>query len=306
MGNDSFNAFSASGAVNAVSSSDLAAMDVIGWDRTATGSSSQPTGVAISPATRFLASAQSSAGLAANISLATVTQIGGLSSDSYSFALGGTGAAAFGLSTTANTGTLSGGASGVAGSVNGRAYGLTLSATDLNSGLSSAPAALVVVVGSSGGDTVSVAALVGSASTGTPTFVYGLAGADQVNATGMTSKLWITGGAGADTFTGGTGVNDYLYGATGDSTSSVLDMITNFHAATDLIDLTGLSVALQFAGKITTTTLAADSIGWQVSSGNTFAYVNTSTSAESLTGTNMKIELRGGSIPLTSGNFPHA
>jgi hypothetical protein len=304
MGNDSFNAFSASGAVNAVSSADLTAMDVIGWDRTAS-SSSQPTGVAISATTQSLANAQSSAGLAANVSLATVTQIGGAGADSYSFTLGGTGAAAFGLSTTSNTGTLSTAATGVAGSLNGRVYGLTLSTTDLNSGLSSAPSALDVVVGSSAADTVSVAALVGSASTGTPTFIFGLAGADQVNATGMTSKLWIVGGAGADSLTGGSGVNDYLYGAIGDSTGVAMDIVANFHAAADLIDLTGLGTALTFAGKITATSLAADSVGWQVTSGNTFAYVNTSAGTESLTGTNMKIELRG-SVALTSSNFLHA
>jgi Ca2+-binding RTX toxin-like protein len=189
--------------------------------------------------------------------------------------------------------------------VNGRVYGLTLGATDLNSGLSSAPAALDVVVGSGGADTVSVATLVGSASTATPSFIYGLAGADQLNATGMTSKLWIVGGAGADTMTGGSGVNDYLYGARSDSTGTAADVITNFHTAADVIDLTGLGIALQYGGRITTSSLAAESVAWQVSGGNTFVYVNTGTGAESLSGADMRIQLRGG-ISLTSSNILHA
>lgn len=307
MGKDSFDAFSSSGVANAVSNADLGAMDAIGWDRTGTGSGSvsQPTGVAISPATRSIASSQSSADLVANSPLATLTQIGGSGLDSYNYTLAGAGAAAFRLSTAGNTGPLSTGPTGVTGGVNGRAYGLTLSATDLNSGLSSAPAALDVLVGSGGADTVSVAALVGSGSTATPSFIYGLAGADQLNATGMTSKLWIVGGAGADTMTGGSGVNDYLYGASSDSTGAATDVITNFHTAADVIDLTGLGTALRYGGRIATSSLAADSVAWQVSGGNTFVYVNTGTSAESLSGADMRIQLRGG-ISLTSGNILHA
>jgi hypothetical protein len=305
MGNDSFNAFSASGVVNAVSSSDLTALDAIGWDRGTGTSGSQPTGVAISPATQALAGAQSTSGLTAGVALATATQIGGAAGDSYSYTLGGAGAASFALSTTGNVGTLAAGAAGVAATTNGRVYALTLSATDLNSGLSSPPAALNVIVASSGADTVSVAALVGSGAIATPAFIYGLAGNDQLNATGMTSKLWFAGGAGADTMTGGSGVNDYLYGATSDSTAAATDMITNFRTATDLVDLTGLGVALQFSGKLTASSIAAHSIGWQVSQGNTFAYVNTSVGTETLTAANMAIEFRGGSVPLTSSNFLH-
>jgi hypothetical protein len=304
MGTDSFNAFSSSGALNAVSNSDLTAIDAIGWDRVGSAPLSQPTGVAISPATRSVAAAQSSSGLAANVPLATLTQIDGANGDSYSFTLGGTGAASFGLSTAGNTGSLSAGASGAAGSVNGHAYALTVSATDLISGLSSPATSLGIVVGSASADTVSVAALVGSGSTATPTFAYGLAGADTLNATGMTAKSWLVGGAGADTMTGGTGVNDYRYGATSDSTASALDLITNFHAAADLVDLTGLGIVLQYVGKLAGTTLTADSVGWQVSSGNTFIYANTGAGTENLTGANMKIELRG-SVALTTSNILH-
>ena len=163
-----------------------------------------------------------------------------------------------------------------------------------------------IIVGGSGGDTVSVATLTSSRSLGlaTPTFVYGLAGNDSINGSGMTGKLWLDGGAGADTMTGGSGVNSYLYGAVSDSTASAMDIITNFHSASDTIDLRGLGVALNYAGKISTTSLSANSVGWQGKGGNTFVYVNTSSVSEKLTGIDMKIELQGG-ISLSSGNIAH-
>jgi len=113
---------------------------------------------------------------------------------------------------------------------------------------------------------------------------------------------------------GGTGVNDYLYGATTDSTGAATDIITNFHAASDLIDLTGLATSLKSAGSLPTRTghgkkvsdqvLPAHSVGWQASGGNTFVYVNTSGSSESLVSSNMKLELLG-SVSLTSSNIMH-
>jgi Ca2+-binding RTX toxin-like protein len=72
--------------------------------------------------------------------------------------------------------------------------------------------------------------------------------------------------------TGSSGVNDYLYGASSDSTVAATDVITNFHTA-DVIDLSGLGIALQYGGKLATSSIAADSVAWQVSSGNTFVYV---------------------------------
>lgn len=305
MGSDAFDAFTSSGIVNTVSAADLLMLDAIGWNSATVTASSTPAGVALAAKTASLAALQAAGALAANIALASVTQVGGATGDSYGYSLGGAGAAAFTLSTAGSAATLSGGASGVAGGVNGRLYALTLTATDLTSGNASPAVPVDVIVGASGGDTISVATLSGSLSAATPSFVYGLGGNDTINATGMSGKLWIAGGAGADTMTGGSGVNDYLYGAASESTASAMDVISNFHAATDLIDLTGLGTALQYAGKIATTRLAAHSVGWQVTGSNTFVYVNTSGSTESVGGTNMQIELRG-SISLATGNILHA
>ena len=122
----------------------------------------------------------------------------------------------------------------------------------------------------------------------------------------MTGKLWFDGGAGADTMTGGSGVNTYLYGATSDSTPTAMDIITNFNANKDIINLTGIgSEALTFDGSLNGNKLAADSIGYQISGFNTFVYVNTSGASEALTGTNMKIELNGW-VPLGAGNIVHS
>ena len=175
----------------------------------------------------------------------------------------------------------------------------------MTTGKSSPASPFDVVVGSNGSDTVSLAKLVGSLGTATPTFVYGLAGNDTINGTGMTGKLGFVGGKGADTMIGGSGVNDYLYGGAGASTASAMDIITNFDVTKDLIDLTGFDRgALAYVGQFSGPNLAARSVGWKPIGGNTFVYVNTSSSSESITGTNMKIELLG-SLSLTSSNILH-
>jgi hypothetical protein len=246
MGNDAFNAFANPGVVNAVSADDLLAMNLAGWEPAGSVAPpppppppNGPTGGTFSPVSSSVAACQAAGGLTANSAITTVAQTGGTSSDSFSYTLGGNGAGSFALTTSNNVATLAVGASGAPGAVNGMVYALAVTATDSTNGLSSPASPLDVVVGSSGGDVINLATVVGAASTATPTFVYGLGANDTINGTGMTSKLWIASGAGADTMTGGAGVNDYMYGATSESTPPAPDLITNFHAA-DLIDLTGL------------------------------------------------------------------
>lgn len=316
VANDSYDAFATSGVVNAVSSNDLAVLDALGWNpnsgTTSTTSptaspSSSPSGVSLAPLTGDLSTAQLSTGLAANTPLATIAEVGGTSGDQYTYTLGGTGAASFTLSNANNTATFSAGPSGVAGAANGSAYELTMTANDATTGTSSPAMPLAVIVGSSGNDTVSVASLVGNLGPTTPTLIYGLGGTDKIDGTGMTSNLWFASGSGSDTMTGGSGINNYMYSSTNDSTSSAMDVITNFASAKDVIDLTGLGTSLNYSGTIKSkgrwgNTLSGHSIGSQISGGNTYVYVNTSGSSESLTGANMKIGLLG-SVSLASGNF---
>jgi hypothetical protein len=119
-----------------------------------------------------------------------------------------------------------------------------------------------VIVGGSGSEIISPSTLTGTLASGTPTFV--LAGAGNINATGKTGEVVLDGGAGTDVMTGGSGLN--------------------------MLDLTGLGTALSYAGQDTTSRLTAHSVGWQVSSGNMFVYVNTTGASESLSATNMEIE----------------
>jgi hypothetical protein len=304
MGNDAFDAFSNSGVVNPVTANDINAMDLIGWNLAGTSSPppSAPTGIAAAALTSGLAAGQASgSSLGAGTALAFIVQTGGSSTDSYSYTLGGNDAGSFALTTSNNTATLAVGATALAASTSaGQMFALTVTPTDTNTSQSGPASPLDVIVGSAGADTI--ANLTGSIAAATPTFIYALAGNDSIDGSGMSGPLWLDGGAGADTMTGGSGANHYLYAATSDSTASLMDIITNFHAAADLIDLTGLGVTLNVAGKLKSGSIGAHSVGWQTSGGNTFVYVNTSAGSEKLASANMKIELQG-SVPLTSGNF---
>jgi len=248
-------------------------------------------------------SLQGTISLAARSALATVTPIGGATGDSYVYALGGSAAGAFAVSSSGNVGTLATGASPVAGAANGSLYELTVTVTDTTIGQAAPAAAMDVIVGASGNDTIQVAALGGSLAASTPTFIFGMAGADRINGTGMSGSLWITGGTGADVMTGGNGTNDYLYGAAGESTASAMDIITNFKGSVDMIDLTGLGTALHYVGQLSNN-ISGHSIGWQVSGGNTFVYVNAGSPAQKLGATSMKMELQG-TVSLTDRNFAH-
>lgn len=317
--NDAADAFASSGGVNAFSNTDLTALDTIGWNLTSTSVSSTPTptptsapaptGVVVSPDTAALSTVQSLTGLSANQAIASIEEVGGTSGDQFTYTLGGSGAAAFTLITANNVATLSVGSSGAPGMMNGELYALTLTATDTTVGTSSPAKGFDIVVAGSGSDTVPLSTLVGTSATAAPTLVYSLSGADTINASGMTGNVWMVGGASADTMTGGNGANDYLYATTSDSTPSAMDVITNFNAGMDKIDLTGLGMSLSYAGAIKTHgkeahTLAAHSIGWMQSGGNTYVFVNASSGGQSVGATSMEIDLRGGTS-LSAGNFLH-
>ena len=258
-----------------------------------------PSGFKFAPATSSLQTLQSGgANLASNTPIGTFTQTGGVAGDSFTYTLSGS--AGFALSSSANQGNLSTGSSAVAG---GTAAALSVQVNDVTNGAHSGLLPFEIVVGTSGANTTNLNTLGIAAST--PTMVYGLAAKDTLNATGMTGPVWFTGGAGADTMTGGTGPDTYLYAAAGNSTPSAFDMITNFDTLQDRIDFTGIgSTALSFLSNPVSATIPARSIGRQQSGGNTFIYVNTSTSSEALGSANMEIELNG-TISLTAANVLH-
>ena len=240
----------------------------------------------------------------------TFGESGGASGHSYSFTLAGVGSGAFTLAS--GTGPLSTAAAGVPGPLSGASVqALTVQVTDTTTGLTSNPLPFDVVVGSASGDTVNLAAGTGNLGIHptTPTLVYGLGGNDTISATGLTGPVWLVGGPGGDTMTGGSGPNTYLYGATSESTPGAgnFDIITNFNVTLDKLDLTGIGgppLSFQTAQLAAATNIPVDTIAWQRSGGNTFVYANTSASPEAVGGANMMIELAG-SLTLTSANVLH-
>jgi hypothetical protein len=302
--NDSFDAFSSSGVVNAVTANDFSVMDAIGWNQASTGTSAA-TGMAVAAATGALNGDQTASGLGANAVLASVAQVGGASTDAYTYTLSGADASAFTLTTSANTAVVTVGGSALAGAPEGKLYSLTVTSTDKTDEQAGAAGMIGLVVASGAGDTVNVAALTQALGADTPTFVYGLGGDDILNGAGMTGRLFLAGGTGADIMTGGSGTNDYLFGSVADSTRNVLDIITNFDAGRDVIDLTGLGTKLSYAGQLPAGAgLGAQSIGWQQSGGDTVIYVDTTRGAQSLARASMEIKLTGLLAP-TAANFAH-
>ena len=266
-----------------------------------------PTGFRFAPDTAHLLGLEgASSTLVAGVALGTVVETGGASGDSYSFSLAG--AAPFVMGSSNSVGTLSTAAGGAAGKTNGQVYALNIKETDTTNGQQSSLLPFDVVVGSSSGDTINLAQ--GGhdlgISSATPTFVYGLGGADLINATGMTGPVWMAGGSGADTFTEGTGPTTYLYAATSESTPSSSDLIMNFNVALDRIDLTGIGATpLVFqASKISGNSISADTIGWKVNGQNTALYVNTSGATELLGSADMKIQMRA-ALSITSADVLH-
>jgi Ca2+-binding RTX toxin-like protein len=178
--------------------------------------------------------------------------------------LGGAAASAFSITSQANVGTILAGPAGVSGAANGKLYSLSASAVDTTTGVTGAASQVAVVIGAGAGDTIAVGAVLGTSPA--PAFIFGLAGNDTINASGVASKLWIDGGAGADTMTGGTGGTTYLYGGAAESVASAMDVITNFDVTRDLIDLRALGGTLNVAGQVGTSgKLGGNTIAWQQS-----------------------------------------
>jgi hypothetical protein len=272
--------------------------------RPASPAFSPPTGIAFAPEPKYLAYALAGTGLSAGSPLAAVAAAGGTAGDTLRYTLNGADAASFDLVPTNDGAALLAGPDGVAGASGGALHALTVTVTDETvSGNPTVTAPINVVAGSAVIRLSSLPGIVASA----PTFIYGSGGNDTLDGSGMTGTLYFDGGAGGDTMTGGSGVNVYEYGGAQDSSGSGAEVITNFSAALDLVDLTGVGGLFAIVGALdpTAATIAAGSVAWRTSGGNTFVYANTSDTAEALFAANLTIELRG-TIALTSANFAHS
>ncbi len=307
MGNNALDAFSNAGVVNSFSAADVTAMDLLGWNVAGSTTSTPtptttPQTISLAAVTTSLNAGQVSNGILSGTALAAISVSGGASTDHYTYALSGASSGYFSVAGTSNTATLSVGKYGLPG---GYLFALNVTATDTTTGVSTSAQPINVIVGGASADSVPLAQIVGSSAVSAPMFVYGLGGNDVISGTGMTGSLWIDGGLGADKLTGGSGINHYLYTNAADSTATSMDVIANFSASRDLIDLTGLGGhALSFSGALAGTSFAAYSVGYASSGGNTFVYINTTGASEALGSSNMKIELAG-SVSLSSANILH-
>lgn len=263
-------------------------------------------GLAFNATSLASAFAQGHGGWVAGSPLAAVAATGGAAGDKFSYVLSGPAAASLVLTPTGSGALLAVGQSALAGASAGVLYTMTVTATDATVATHPSAARPVnVVVAASGTDTITLASLPGIV-TSAPTFIGGLGGYDTVNGTGMSGPLYFDCGTGVDVMAGGGGQNVYEFaaGAGVPATGSVQDIVTNFKASVDLIDLTWVGSRFMGAGGLgaAATTIAADSVGWQTSGGDTFVYANTSNQPEPLSATGMKIELEG-IIALHAANF---
>jgi hypothetical protein len=109
-----------------------------------------------------------------------------------------------------------------------------------------------------------------AASTGTDWQIDGLAGNDVL--AGNAGDDLITGGAGRDVLTGRAGADIFVF-APGDSKAGggVRDMITDFTAGVDKLDLTALNIE-HFASEVTFKTIGSGLIVYVDTNGNGFNY----------------------------------
>ena len=147
--------------------------------------------------------------------------------------------------------------------------------------------------------------------------LVGTSGNDIINGNGGNDT--ITGGLGADTLTGGSGGVTFVYNSSSDSTPSSHDTITDFNASRDIINFTNIAGinahngTATFEGKLTgpgNLTLNAHSVAYIEVNGNTEVLVNTTSTAETVTGANvsaanMEIVLVGIHLGLKSADFHH-
>jgi hypothetical protein len=272
-----------------------------------------PTGISFVTDSAHLATLQvqgGSSGLHSGTAIGSFTESGGIAGDAYTFTIGG--ASGFSISSTSNVGTLSTGGNTVGGLTNGKVYPLTVMVNDTTNSTHSAALAFDVVVGSgqSGGSGNDVIKLdIGSGNLGisaaTPTIIYGLNGKDTIDATGMTANVWFVGGPGADTMTGGSGVDTYLYAAIGESKpgNGNFDTINSFAHGTDKIDcsaISGLNAATVTVLTTTPSSIAGHTIDLVQSGGNTEVYANAGWGTETVPAqANMEIHLVGVSLTAT-------
>ena len=293
-----------------------------------------PTGIGFTLPTSF-ANIENGSGHLNGTNLGTFTQTGGAAGDSFTYSGSATGGG--GTISVSSGGVLS--ASNVNGLSGGRVIPLNVTVKDTTNNTQKT-VTYDIVVGTNGNNSIAVpnvASIVFGLSTGSN-------GTDTISAVANTAPVWIvdggnnlsmggsgahsvltggsgsdvliggagdksdtlTGGGGADSLTGGSNVPiNFVYKAVSDSTVLSPDTITNF-IGSDVIDTLTLTGITAYQGQITgSAQVAAHSIAWLQSGGNTIVYANATGSAENQGSADMAIVLTG-TLTLSSVNFHHA
>ena len=212
--------------------------------------------------------------------------------------MGGANIGSFTATAGTNSENLSVGNSNLSGNEGGTVYALSVKVNDTTNSTHSSTLPFDIVIDALDSNTITLHGLgsLGIAAS-TPTIVYGLGGegGDTINATGMTANVWFVGGEGAETMTGGSGINTYLYADQSDSPLGGADEITNFHAGTDVLNFSAISGVTSIQGLITgNTSIAANSIAWKQAGSETDVFVNPTGSAHGQTNLSlMEIALSG-------------
>jgi Ca2+-binding RTX toxin-like protein len=121
--------------------------------------------------------------------------------------------------------------------------------------------------------------------------------------TGGDGNDTLSGGGGKDRVQGGAGNDTFVLAATADSVIRASDTITDFVPGADLIDLAAIAGVDFFQGPIGDGTIAANSIGWRESGGNTIVYVNKTAAGEAVGSAQMAIVLTGTGLGLSDSDF---
>ena len=197
--------------------------------------------------------------------------------------------------------------------------------TDANNDTSTATVTITAYNVTNGTNTVNLTGLTYNASyidalggndavtggSGTNTF---LGGDGNDTLTGGPGNNTLVGGLGADILTGGGTSDNFVYKAVTDSSNTAngakgVDTITDFSSSHDTFDFSGLGTTgsdiTTYEGQLanTGTNVAAHSIGWIESGGNTIVYANTSVAAETQAHADMMIILTGVNLGLTTSDF---
>jgi len=159
--------------------------------------------------------------------------------------------------------------------------------------------------------------LAGNEGHGPNRVIIGSSGSDTLS--GSTGGDIIVGNGGSDRITGGAGRDTFTYRDPSESTAALFDTISDFRHGEDTIDFTsiaGLDASngiVQFQGNITGTgnlTLEAHSVAYLEAGDHTELLANTTDAPEIVTAfdtsaADMRIDLLGVNLGLTSGDFHH-